>query len=242
MPIYRDKGTALVTGAAKRIGQVIACFLAGYGYKIILHYNESRAEAEKTARMIIQSGGNCKLFRCNLENEEKTSALIDRISKEDKDLTLLVNNASLFQPSNFRTETNNLFNRHMNVNLKAPFILTRDFARICKRGHIINILDTNISKNKTNHLSYLLSKKALCELTKLSAVELAPYIRVNAIAPGLILPPKGKKGDYLDRLTYRVPLKTKGTLDQIAYSMAFLIENTYLTGQVIYNDGGENLI
>ncbi len=237
-----SKGTALVTGGAKRIGHTICLKLAELGYKIVLHYNESRKDAELTARAIIQSGGNCRLLRCNLENETKVSSLVKTIYKEDKDFNLLINNASIFEKSNFLNQTNASFNLHMNINFRAPFILTRDFAKIVKKGHIINILDTNIVQNKTAHLAYLLSKKSLYELTKLSAYELAPYIRVNAIAPGLILPPKDAGKEYLDRLAHKVPLKSKGKPENIAQTIQFLIKNHYLTGQVIFNDGGEHLI
>lgn len=235
------KGTALVTGGAKRIGQGICFKLAELGYKIILHYNESKKEAEKTARVIIQSGGNCRLFRCNLENESKVSKLIKTIYREDTDFNLLINNASIFEKSNFLNETNASFNRHFNINFKTPFILTRDFAKIVKKGHIINILDTSIVQNKTSHVAYLLSKKSLYELTKLSAYQLAPHIRVNGIAPGLILPPKDAEKKYLDRLAHKIPLKEKGNPEQIEQSVEFLIRNTYLTGQIIFNDGGEHL-
>ncbi len=237
-----SKGTVLITGAAKRIGQALAFKLAFLGYKIILHYHESRRDAEKTARFIIQSGGNCKLYRCNLENEDKVSNLIKAIYREDKNFNLLINNASIFEKSNFLNQTNKSINRHFDINFKAPFILTRDFARIVKKGHIVNILDTNIVKNKTSHLAYLLSKKALAELTKLSAYALAPRIRVNAIAPGFILPSREANKDFLNRLTQRIPLRTKGTPEQISRSLQFLMENPYLTGQIIFNDGGEHLV
>lgn len=119
--------------------------------------------------------------------------------------------------------------------------MTQEFAKVCKKGHVINMIDTNIVKNKTQHLTYLLSKKALLELTKLSAIELAPRIRVNGIAPGLILAPTGKGEGHLLARAKNVPLKKQGSPENIVQSVQFLIENTYLTGQIIFNDGGEHL-
>lgn len=133
------------------------------------------------------------------------------------------------------------FDQEVAVNLRAPFILSSQFACHIREGAIINILDTNVSKNKTAHVSYLLTKKSLSELTRIAALELAPQIRVNAVAPGLILPPNSKGKDYLDRLAKNIPLKRKGEPADIAKAVHFLLENTYITGQTIFVDGGEHL-
>ena len=125
---------------------------------------------------------------------------------------------------------------------KAPFILSSEFYRICKKGQIINFLDTNIVKNKTSHVAYLLTKKNLADLTKLAAIEFAPDIRVNGIAPGLILPPKKETTEYLDRMAKNIPLKRRGGESYITRSIKFLLENDFLTGQFLFNDGGEHLV
>jgi NAD(P)-dependent dehydrogenase (short-subunit alcohol dehydrogenase family) len=153
-----------------------------------------------------------------------------------------VNNASIFEPSSLLSLDVENLDRHFGVNFKAPFILTGIFAKLCGKGHIINILDTHITQNRTSHLAYLLSKKSLYDLTKLSAVSLAPQIRVNAVAPGLILPPVGKRSDHLDRLAQQVPLKRKGDVAHVVQSLRFLVENDYMTGQVLFADGGEHLL
>jgi len=234
--------TALITGGGKRIGKAIALKLAHRGFTIALHYNHSRLAAQTTAAQITKNGGICKLFSCDLSNEKAVSALLQKVRKKLTPPELLINNASLFEKSKLRTARLKSFNQHMAINLKAPFILSRDFANTCKKGHIINILDTHITQNQTKHMIYLLSKKALAELTKMSALELAPNIRVNGIAPGLILSPVNVKKGHINRLAKNVPLKKKGEPSQITACIEFLLDNPYLTGQILYNDGGEHLI
>ena len=236
------KGTALVTGGARRIGRGICLKLSKLGFKIALHYNQSQSDAQRVAKEIRKKGGVCELFHCNLLEEGKACGLIEDVRDEFHHLDVLINNASIFKPSSLRTASCESFNNQFSINLKAPFILTRDFAQHNKRGHIINILDTNIVQNKTHYFVYLLTKKALYELTKLSALELAPGIRVNAIAPGLILPPFKKNENYLNYLTSKVPLKKRGQITQITQAIEFLLNTTYLTGQILYVDGGQHLI
>lgn len=241
-PTQRVKGTALVTGGARRIGGAICLHLATIGYHIELHYDHSKKEAQKLAQTIEQRGGTCQIFNCDLSDEKATHQLIKGIYKRCPDLNMLINSASIFKPSDLSHDPLRAFNEHMAVNLKAPYILTCEFAKHVKTGQIINILDTNIVKNKTSHVAYLLSKKALNEFTKLSAVELAPRIRVNGIAPGFILPPEGKNKINTARKIRNIPLQTQGNVEQITECIEFLIKNPYLTGQIIFNDGGEHLL
>ena len=234
--------TALITGGARRIGQAIALELASLRYNVALHYHHSREPAEVTAVEIRQKGVECELFRCDLSDENKTSQLISKVFRKFPGLNLLVNSASIFEKSKFVVKDVKLFNDHFATNLKAPFILSCEFFRLCKKGQIINLLDTNIVKNKTSQVAYLLTKKSLADMTKLAAVEFAPHVRVNGIAPGLILPAKGNTTEHLDRMARNIPLQRKGDPGYITQSIKFLIENDYLTGQFIFNDGGEHLI
>jgi NAD(P)-dependent dehydrogenase (short-subunit alcohol dehydrogenase family) len=117
----------------------------------------------------------------------------------------------------------------------------RDFANHCKFGNIINFVDTRITKNKSNFAAYSLSKKGLWELTKMAALEFAPEIRVNAIAPGVTLPPEDKDEKYLWNLAENIPMKKPGGLKPILNSLDFILENDHLTGQLLFADGGENL-
>jgi NAD(P)-dependent dehydrogenase (short-subunit alcohol dehydrogenase family) len=177
-----------------------------------------------------------------LSDQGQTASLIPNVLKVFPGIDVLINNASIFELSALTPASLASLNRHFSVNFIAPYILTSQFAQKCKHGQIINMLDTHIVNNKTQYTTYLLSKKALCELTKMSALELAPDIRVNAIAPGLIFPPENTRPGYLQKLAEKIPLKKAGQAGQIAQSIEFLLNNPYVTGQVIFNDGGEHLI
>lgn len=231
---------ALVTGASRRIGKACALELADMGYNIFLHYNTSKKEAVNTQRLIEDFGRKCILKQANFKDEKEVSALIKDCIK-DGVLEILVNNASVFVESNFETEGCSLLDNLFAANFKAPYILTKQFAKYCGKGVIINLLDTKINQYKTRHLDYLLTKKLLEEFTYLSATELAPRIRVNGIAPGLILPPEDKSEDYLNELAKDIPLNKTGSLQELMQALRFLVENTFITGEVIHVDGGEHL-
>ncbi|MDP2654588.1 MAG: SDR family oxidoreductase [Candidatus Omnitrophota bacterium] len=235
------KGTALVTGAARRIGKTLALALSRWGYRVALHCNRSHKDAGAVAREIKKEGGDCEIFAFDLADAGKVQALFKAVTRRFPDLNILINNASIFEKSSLRKPDLGNFDRHFAVNLRAPYILTSLFASSCKKGHIINILDAHIVRDRTAHAAYLLSKKGLNELTRMSAYALAPDIRVNGIAPGLILPPEGEGQNYLDRLAKDIPLKRKGDLANIVRSLQFLLENDDLTGQIIFSDGGEHL-
>ena len=236
------KNAALITGGARRIGAAIALKLADRGYDIALHYNHSRTAAEAVQLTIEQKGGRCQLFPADLADQADTEGLLSRVTKIFPWLNLLVNNASLYKPNTISNATSGLFDLLMAINLKAPCLLTNQFARICKKGHIINMLDTHITRNQTNYLYYILSKKALKDLTHMTALALAPRIRVNAIAPGAILPPEGKGEQYLKALAKTVPMKETGSVDQVLRALVFLLENRCYTGQILNIDGGMHLV
>ena len=233
---------ALITGGAQRIGKSIALHLASRGFKIALHCNRSHAEAQKVAREIRRRKGICKIFSADLADTGEVQNLIPRVLQEFPRLDVLINNASIFERSNLKTGSVELLDRHWAINLRAPYVLIAEFFRRCKRGQVINLLDTHVVQNRVSHVAYLLSKKSLSDLTKLAAVELAPQIRVNGIAPELILPPIGKNNNYMERLAKSIPLGIKGDPDKITQAVDFLIENIYITGQIIFVDGGEHLI
>lgn len=235
--------TALITGAAKRIGKAIVLHLANQGWNIAIHYNTSADEARLFRDKLVESypRQQFELFKADLNSTEEVETLISQVVKTMGNLDLLINNASVFKPGSFANTSTTLLDRQMNINFRAPFILTRDFAKQIKKGLIINFVDTRIVTNKSNFAAYSLSKKALWELTKMAALEFGPNIRVNAIAPGLTLPPEEKDEDYLLKLAGNIAMKRPGGLDPILKSLDFILNNDYLTGQLLFCDGGENL-
>jgi pteridine reductase len=225
------RNAALITGAAVRIGASMAMHLAEKGFDIAVHYNNSKKEALLLEENIKKLGVDCGLFQADFLNEDEISGLIPRVKKEFPNLNLLINNASVFTRKNISASDNDYFNSIFSINFKAPFILSRDFKVHLGNGNIINILDAKIKKSGFNYAAYLLTKKSLAEFTTLSAKEFAPGIRVNAIAPGAILPPKDGSIPKEEH-----PLKFEGTLDEINDALDFILENKKLAGEIIYID------
>ena len=233
---------ALVTGAARRIGREISLRLAEEGWDVVLHYSSSHEEAERTAGQIRGNGVACHLLQADLADSKRVVEIIPAALSLAPGLELLVNNASIFERSPIAETDIALYERHMAVNLRAPFFLIRDFASLCKKGQVLNLLDTRIVRNESAYAAYTLTKKSLAELTRMAAREFAPSIRVNAVAPGLILPPEGGDTDTFERMAARIPLERGGDPKQIADAAIFLAGSEFITGQVIHVDGGEHLL
>lgn len=234
--------TALVTGSAKRLGRAIAIHLAKQGYNIALHYNSSKPEAMKTAQVICQLGVRCELFNANLADEEEVKNLLPYVYKAFSGLNVVVNSASIFIPNQFDDQDLSLFKSHWDINFKAPYILSCSFKRLVKKGQIINFIDTNAVKHKSAYADYLLTKKALAEFTQMAAVQWGPHIRVNGISPGMILPPVNHQKDDRTHRAAKIPLKRVGNPQYILQALDLLLQNEYMTGQIIAVDGGEGLI
>jgi NAD(P)-dependent dehydrogenase (short-subunit alcohol dehydrogenase family) len=235
--------TALITGASKRIGKAIAEHLAGKGWNIILHYNHSAKEAEMLVKTLSLKYPNQKFIpvKANLSKMDEVLDMVENLVKKFGKFDLLINNASVFDPAYLKDTSEDLFDSQLDVNLKAPFFLIRDFANHCNQGNIINFVDTRVTSNKSNFAAYSLSKKALWDLTQMAALELAPDIRVNAVAPGVTLPPEDEDENYLQKLAQNIPMKKPGGLQPILQSIDYILENNHLTGQLLFADGGENL-
>ncbi len=236
-------GVALVTGAAHRIGKAIATHLAEQGWSVAIHYHHSEQTAAGFATTLRgrHPGQQFEIFGCDLSDAPPLLDLIPAVIEKMGIPRLLVNNASVFEPGTLMQTNPGLLEHHLAVNLKAPLFLIQRFAALCGRGLIINVADTRITTDKFNYAAYSLSKKALWELTRMAAAELGPAIRVNAVAPGLILPPEGKDETYLLNLARNIVMKKPGGLKPIVQSIDFMLSNDYLTGQLIFCDGGENL-
>lgn len=235
--------TALITGASKRIGKAIAQHLAAKGWNIIVHFNSSREEADSLVDELSESYANQKFssVKADLSNVNEVVGLVPKVISEFGDFDLLINNASVFDKSYIQETSFELFDGQLDVNLKAPFFLMRDFANYCKKGNIINFVDTRITSNKSNFAAYSLSKKGLWDLTQMAALELSPNIRVNAIAPGVTLAPENEDESYLEKLSKGIPMKRPGGIGPILKSLDYILENNFLTGQLLFTDGGENL-
>ncbi len=240
-PMSTPKGAALVTGGARRIGAAIALALARDGYDVALHYLASTESAARTEREIQGLGRQCRLFRCDLNDHQETAALIPSVREHFSHLDVLINNASIFERGTLQETSRDLFERHFNINFKAPFFLTQAFAEGCAHGQIINILDTRVSRSDPHHAAYTLSKKALLDLTQMAAREMGPAIRVNSVSPGMILPPPGGVVDDLERRSAALPLKRIGDTANLVAAVRFLLDNPFVTGECIYVDGGEHL-
>jgi pteridine reductase len=234
---------ALVTGASRRLGRAIAIALAEEGVHIVAH--DRRAQEAETIRVcgeVVDCGAKAWRVMADLEKPEEYESLIVQAQKAAGRLDFLINNASIFLPSTIMDVGFSDVMRHMHVNAWTPFVLSREFARLADRGKIINLLDTRITGNDREHVAYVMSKKMLTVLTAMCALEFAPGFTVNGIAPGLILPPAGMDESYLDKLAEKVPLRKHGGPDDIADAVIYLLKSDYVTGQVIYVDGGRHLL
>lgn len=234
--------TAIVTGAARRIGRAISIALAEAGANIVVHDHQSlQGECEKLCDELDQFGIISRIVTADFEKPDDYESLIGRALKVTGNLNILVNNASIFIGDTLRDADFKSLMRHMQINAWVPLVLSREFARLVTKGKIINLLDTRISGYDWKHVSYILSKQVLYILTKMMAVEFASGISVNAVAPGLILPPAGRDMSYLQEMAQTVPLKRHGGSSDIVDTVLFLLRSDFITGQVINVDGGRHL-
>ncbi len=233
--------TALITGGAKRLGAVTALELARHGVNCVLHYRESEAEAHQTADEVSALGVKVWLVQGDLGVADVPDRVWESAESQSGGIDFLINSASIFPEETLDELTESTLAPNVNVNTLAPFHLARRFAATGREGVVINFLDTMVRDYDRKHVPYHLSKKMLHHLTRMMAVEYAPRLRVNGVAPGLVLPPEGKDTSYLESLKHSNPLQTYGCGEQIAHAVIFLLVNTFITGQVIYIDGGRNL-
>lgn len=224
-----DGKRALVTGGAVRIGKAITLALQAAGAEVVVHYRNSAEEAKALSLFTIQA---------DLQSMDECAGLIADAGKVD----ILINNASIFTNDALAESTHDRVQREFAVNLFAPMELTRQFAAQTEKGSVINLLDRRIRAHDSSCLPYSVSKKGLEELTKITALELAPHIRVNAVAPGPILPPPGSSAVSARELAGNIPLDLLPTPENIAEAAMFLLQADYCTGQVIYVDGGQHLL
>ncbi|MBM3516697.1 MAG: SDR family oxidoreductase [Alphaproteobacteria bacterium] len=236
--------TALVTGAAHRIGRTIALDLGRRGYRVAVHYNRSRAAAEAVAEAICTAGGAAITVAADLGNESDVRGLIGGTAALGP-LTCLINNASEFEYDDLVTATRASWDRHIEANLRAPFVLTQAFAQQLppdRAGNVINLIDQCVWNLTPTFVSYTVSKAGLWTLTRTLALALAPRVRVNAIGPGPTLPSARQSPEAFARQRAAVPLRRGASPEEIADAVRFILAAPALTGQMIALDGGQHLV
>ena len=232
---------ALVTGAARRIGRAIALSLAAGGADVVVHYRTSSKEAEATAGEIQSLGRRAWTLRGDLADAGQAEALVARAIELAGPIDILINNASIIPRGGIMDLSPADLAENIQVHAMAPLQLSRALAAQGPAGDIVNMLDCRVAECGAACAAYHLSKRMLLAVTRMLALELAPKIKVNAVAPGLILPPPGQDESYLKRHASTNPLGRWGTVEDVAEAACFLVRSEFITGQVIFVDGGRNL-
>jgi NAD(P)-dependent dehydrogenase (short-subunit alcohol dehydrogenase family) len=245
MPVDTSQalGTALITGAGRRIGRAIALALSRAGYAVVLHAKDSRAEAEALAGEIVAAGGRAAVVLADLADNDAVRGLVPAAGAFGA-LTLLVNNAGEFEPDDIETLERARFERTMAVNLAAPLFLAQAFAAQAPAGadaSIVNIVDQRVLKPTPRFLSYALSKSALHSATVTLAQGLAPRLRVNAVAPGPTLPSPRQSAAEFAAQAESLPLQRGPAPEDVAAAVLYLAQAKAVTGVTIAVDGGQHL-
>ena len=238
--------TVFITGAAKRIGKEIALSFKELGWNIIIHYNSSKEDALNLAKEINNANKNTAItVQGNLDVKEDVNAIIKEVLDAFPSIDLLINNASTFYPTPIDDISEEHWEKLVGSNLKGPLFLIQGLKQKLKesKGSIINITDTNLSKGVANYSIYSAAKAGLESITKGLARELAPEIKVNAIAPGAMLEPPDVTWteEQKSKVIESIPLKRMGSDKDIAEAVNFLAHSQYITGQIIKVDGGRSL-
>jgi len=233
----------IITGAATRMGAAIAKKLSGPQVEIVIHYNKSKSSAEKLKKELIKNKTKVYLIKGDLSKENDLKRIIKFSKSKLKYFDCLINNASLFENDNLKNFTSKSWSQHLNVNLKAPAYLTKEFAKNIrgKNNNIINIIDQRVFKLTPFFFSYTLSKTGLYTLTKTSAMSLSPNIRVNGIAPGPTIKNKRQTDKHFKKQYLATPLRKQVDVEEVCNAVDFFIKNSSITGQVLAIDSGQNL-
>lgn len=233
--------TILVTGAARRVGRLFALACGRAGADVILHHGHSPAEAEAVKEEIASFGVRVWVLAADFSHPENVSQLIDQANALSP-LYGLVNSAAIFEPLSMQETSLDDWNRHLNINLTAPFLLSQAFAKHVKNGRIVNILDWRALRPGADHFPYTITKSALAAMTKSLAIALAPNIIVNGLALGAILPPSDKPSAS-EKVIEAVPAKRWSEANEVEEALLFLLTGpAYITGEIIHLDGGRHLV
>jgi NAD(P)-dependent dehydrogenase (short-subunit alcohol dehydrogenase family) len=238
------RGAALVTGAGRRLGRVLALEAARAGFDVAVHYRTARDEAQAVADEIAALGRKAVVLDAELTNEDQTAGLIARAAQALGPVTLLVNSASTFEDDRLATATRESWDAHLDANLRAPIVLAQAFAAAlpaATNGLIVNIVDQRVLRPNPQFFSYSLSKAGLWWATQTLAQDLAPRIRVNAIGPGPTLASVHQAPGEFEREAAGTPLERAVSPDDIAAALRYLIDAASVTGQMIAVDAGQHL-
>jgi pteridine reductase len=245
MPQDSPSRVAVVTGGAVRIGRSIALSLAEAGCDIVLHYGRSRDDAERTAGDIRSLGRQVVTVSADLTAPIAATTTLFDAAEQIGGASILVNSAAIFEDAPLADTSEDLYDRHASINLKAPFFLCREFVRRLphdRRGHIVNLADWRAETPPADFVAYTLSKAGIVALTKSLALQLAPRVQVNAIAPGAILPPPGEDFERWRSMKQpQIPLARTGSPEDIAAAVRYLMASSFVTGEVLHVTGGEHL-
>ncbi len=237
---------ALITGAGQRLGRAVALELARAGWGVAIHYHRSESAARAVLAEAQALGASAVLVQADLNDASARHALIGKaVEAAGEPLSALVNCAAIFEHDTIDTLTEEALERHMRINAFTPAALAREFVEALPddgEGVVVNFLDFKLANPYPDHFSYTLSKYALAGATELMARAFAPRVRVNAVAPGYVLPAPGQAQADFERLHNDTPLKRGPTPDDIARAVRFLIESPAITGQTIYVDGGRRFV
>ncbi|MEO8576061.1 MAG: SDR family oxidoreductase [Gemmatimonadales bacterium] len=238
----RRGGVALVTGAGHRLGRAFAVALGARGMRVAVHYNSSSDGAKETVRMIEAAGGRAQLFQADLSDSDGPKKLIDSVKKEIGSLDVLVNSAAGMVRTPFGDVTPEEWDSIFALNLRAPFFVVQNAARVMEKGSVIvNIADLAAFETWPGYVPHAISKAGVVKMTESLAKVLAPNIRVNAIAPGAVLLPEDWDEAQSKRFTATTPLEAIGKPEDAVEAMLYLIDAEYVTGETIVVDGGRRI-
>lgn len=243
-PSANHAGVALVTGASDRIGAAIAVALSLAGYAVVIHYRSGAEGARDVRARIRAEGGRAEILKADLGRRQQRATLVERAAKFFGPLTVLVNNASIFEPDSAHDVTEELWDQHFAIHAEVPVFLARDFANQLPEGvegNIVNMIDERVLAPSPAFFSYYLSKAVLWTATRTLAQSLAPAIRVNAIGPGPVLPNSRQSQAEFDASVEALPLQRHAGPEAIARGVLTLLTLPAFTGQMLALDGGEHL-